>query len=535
MEEFLFLNESHRLAVEGACSGSKSPFSSGQKCMFYLSRLGVGYLELLEWFGGTRRRASNSHWHEVKDARVLASFCDKATSFFVGELNLLLDRARNCSFHSASKEHRRKLKEIGVLLEACRGSVSACLSILPPENRLLQAFVSQTHLIDKSSPLNNRYLDACNAVQNGWECNIDIGRSKAVARAITHNQEKQANWDVFVMDRFAVALFLAKISRHCVVKEGTEMCYVALDTDYLDDHKALMSMSGSCVRGLWWCGGTASEWPANAAMEKYEFDWKSGKVLRSCKYAWDETRAEFVGGRTPKAFCKCFRYMLFSTNDNVEVCVDVGISFQKSGSLLEMPTLCDESLFVPYPYAVVSFLVKSARAPSWLATAFKWDELRFAPHFCLHAAAIAAIYGDEEFVFALPEKDTDEFRRLLTNTKSRKKQLHKGVDEANIEHIRLEEEANRVLFLSRNANQGPKVYMTTERTMVAWADVAIFVGLTAVTLFSQRSRSTNYGGLVASGAAIIFVVYALVMWWWRSVTLREGVHLRPFIDRAGPW
>ena len=106
-------------------------------------------------------------------------------------------------------------------------------------------------------------------------------------------------------------------------------------------------------------------------------------------------------------------------------------------------------------------------------------------------------------------------------------------------------------FLSKKKSKGkprkmpmriePKTYFANERTFLSWLHMAVTLGSIGGFKFimdnkgcPERQKWEQYGGIVMLVVAIIFIMYALRLYMWRSKMIRER-RMGPFDDRFGPF
>ena len=87
----------------------------------------------------------------------------------------------------------------------------------------------------------------------------------------------------------------------------------------------------------------------------------------------------------------------------------------------------------------------------------------------------------------------------------------------------------------------PKTYFANERTFLSWLHMAVTLGSIGGFKFimdnkgcPERQKWEQYGGIVMIAVAIIFILYALRLYMWRSKMIRER-RMGPFDDRFGPF
>ncbi|KAI5171997.1 hypothetical protein PAEPH01_1721, partial [Pancytospora epiphaga] len=79
----------------------------------------------------------------------------------------------------------------------------------------------------------------------------------------------------------------------------------------------------------------------------------------------------------------------------------------------------------------------------------------------------------------------------------------------------------------------PKIHFANERTFLKWIKFAIFLGGVGTTMLIVGDRGASLFGLMLTLVAVIFSLYALYLWYWRSQRIYT-YDLNPYDDRYGP-
>lgn len=167
-----------------------------------------------------------------------------------------------------------------------------------------------------------------------------------------------------------------------------------------------------------------------------------------------------------------------------------------------------------WPWAVLKVQRNLNAVPKWYNKVLDLPVVMYSPNFSLQDVL------QERFA---PEVASEDVKR---------KRLEQGLESSASADEALK---GRVLHMAQDARTDPKVYMTLERTLFSWTNAAVFVGLTAISLFNLNTPATRYGGLVFFACAVVLALYPLVRWRVRlAALLGEDRDLRPFVDFVGP-